>query len=291
MNSKLLASIFLTWFCANLLGQPQSPAPYGPMYFLKFGDYLFEKSDYARAATEYERFLFFQNPDTFPEIHYKIGLSYYRLNAYPQAKRFFQSALRLPSAATFQDTLRLSLAALELRTRDVPVLDSIISPSLSASQGLSLRFRLYAALAELKKENFSAALAQIPGDTVRDSNQTEYGFFRVRKIAQRGLHLPHKVPWKAALLSSLVPGAGKLYTGNTGDGLYSFLLVAGTGFLSYRGYKRGDPFQTYFFGAAALFFYSGNIYGSFLSAKLFNRRSREKLRREIQDEINYWTDL
>ena len=289
---RRIVIIFLLGLASLVLAQQSPNAPYTPFYFLKFGDYLFEKNDYLRAATEYERFLFFQKPDTFPRVYYKVGLSYYRLEAYSRAKHFFATALSKGPSATLQDSLQLGLTAITLRTEPQPNPDQILNtPSHSRFATVSLRFRLYAALAALKNSNYRRALSMIPEQALSDSSDTQYGFFRVKKLAQKGLHLPHKAPWKAALLSSIIPGSGKFYTENRGDGLYSFLLVVGTGLLSYRGYKRGDPFQTYFFGASAIFFYTGNIYGSYLSAKLFNRKTKENLLHEIQDEIHYWTNL
>ncbi len=278
---------------ATLLLQAQDSThiAYTPQYFLKFGNYLFENRDYTRAATELERFLFVQPVDTFPRVHFRVGIAYYRLQTYPRAQHHFQEALTLaPSPSSLADSLKLALAAIQLRTTPAPELSPPLPPvSQLGMDGMSLKFRLYYALAALKTYQFQQALTFLPQDTSSITSDVRYGFFRVHKLAENGRNLPHKSPWKAALLSTIIPGAGKFYTQQAGDGIYTLLLVAGSGLLSYRGIRRGDAFQTYFFGGAALFFYAGNIYGSYLSAKMYNQRAKERLNDEIEQEIHYWT--
>ncbi len=289
---RILWNILL--FSTIILAQDSTQSiyrAYTPHYFLKFGHYLFENRDYARAATELERFLFIQPVDTFPRVHFRVALAYFRLEAYPQAQLHFQSALTLaPPVSPLADSLRLGLAAIALRTANSPQLSPPL-PNLPqlGKDGIHLTYRLYHALAQLKQHHFQQAQVYLPQDTAQISSDVRYGFFRVHRLIKKGLHLPQKSPWKAALFSTLLPGSGKFYTRQAGDGIYSFLLVVGSSLLSYRGFRRGDPFQKFFFGGAALFFYTGNIYGSYLSAKMYNQRARERLNEEIQQEIRYWT--
>ena len=282
---------FLLVVTPILMAQNFTPSAYTPEYFLQFGNYLFENRDYERAATELERFLFIQPTDTFPRIHFRVGVAYYRLHTYSRAKHHFQKALQLiPTASSFRDSVKLGLAAISLRTEKTPQLSSVLPPVDSLDwHGMSLKYRLYYALAALKTQHYQQAQAVLPRDTSNITSDVRYGFFRVNKLVKKATHLPQKSPWKAALLSSLIPGAGKFYTQQAGDGLYTFLLVVGSSLLSYRGTRRGDAFQTYFFGSAALFFYAGNIYGSFLSAKMYNQRIKDQLNEEIEQEIQYWT--
>ncbi len=76
-----------------------------------------------------------------------------------------------------------------------------------------------------------------------------------------------KKPWLAALYSGLVPGLGKVYTGEWKDGVYAFAVVSAFSWLTYRfAEKRGLSPYTFLYGSMALSFYVGNVYGSWKSA-------------------------
>ena len=76
-----------------------------------------------------------------------------------------------------------------------------------------------------------------------------------------------KKPWLAALYSGLVPGLGKVYTGEWKDGIYAFAVVSAFSWLTYRfAEKRGLTPYTFLYGSMALSFYVGNVYGSWKSA-------------------------
>ncbi len=79
--------------------------------------------------------------------------------------------------------------------------------------------------------------------------------------------LSDKKPWLAALYSGLVPGLGKVYTGEWKDGVYAFAIVSAFSWLTYRfAEKRGLSPYTFLYGSMALSFYVGNVYGSWKSA-------------------------
>lgn len=76
-----------------------------------------------------------------------------------------------------------------------------------------------------------------------------------------------KKPWLAALSSSLVPGLGKVYTGEWKDGLYAFAVVSAFSWLTYHfAEEKGFSPYTVLYGSMAFSFYMGNVYGSWKSA-------------------------
>jgi hypothetical protein len=82
------------------------------------------------------------------------------------------------------------------------------------------------------------------------------------------------------ILSSLIPGLGKVYTNNNGQALSMFLsnvLFAGLTLESYYRLGIKHP-QTIIFAGAFLSFYLANLYGSVLSVKYYNiEKKNEKL--------------
>jgi putative component of membrane protein insertase Oxa1/YidC/SpoIIIJ protein YidD len=79
--------------------------------------------------------------------------------------------------------------------------------------------------------------------------------------------LSDKKPWLAAFYSGLVPGLGKVYTGEWKDGVYAFALVSAFSWLTYRfAEDKGLSPYTILYGSLAMSFYVGNVYGSWKSA-------------------------
>ncbi len=75
-----------------------------------------------------------------------------------------------------------------------------------------------------------------------------------------------KSPWLAAVSSGVIPGMGKVYTGEWKDGLYACVIVTAFSWLAYRSVQKASVPYTAFYGSMALSFYLGNIYGSWKSA-------------------------
>lgn len=81
-----------------------------------------------------------------------------------------------------------------------------------------------------------------------------------------------KSPVLAAVMSTVVPGLGKIYAGNLGEGLSSLLTVGSFAAVTAECWAKqgfGD-WRTITFGAIGLLFYIGNIYGSYFSVQHLN---------------------
>lgn len=105
--------------------------------------------------------------------------------------------------------------------------------------------------------------------------------------------LKSKNPVIAGILSAVIPGSGKIYTEKYSDGVISFLLTGLFGFLAYDNFSAGHNFRGWFFAGIGSFIYAGNIYGSIISANLFNREQKEKFQDELYSGLsknNYFID-
>lgn len=80
-----------------------------------------------------------------------------------------------------------------------------------------------------------------------------------------------KSPYMAGLLSSLIPGLGKVYAGSYGEGVSSFLLIGSLGAITAENWIRNGllNWKTIVFGTIGMVFYIGNIYGSISSVKIY----------------------
>lgn len=97
------------------------------------------------------------------------------------------------------------------------------------------------------------------------------------------VHVKHKSPFVAGLLSAIVPGSGKFYAGYRGQAISAAIPSVLIGAAAIETYIRGGPQSPQFIIAASLFsvFYVGNIMGSAFSVKIY----REEQYNEIDHSI------
>ncbi len=94
--------------------------------------------------------------------------------------------------------------------------------------------------------------------------------------------IKRKSPFIAGTLSAIVPGLGKVYTGNNGQALASFLTCGLIGAVAAENYvKMGIKHpQTIFFTGLFGLFYVGNIWGSAVSVQLV------KIEKQLENKHN-----
>jgi hypothetical protein len=93
-----------------------------------------------------------------------------------------------------------------------------------------------------------------------------------------------KSPFKAAMLSAIVPGLGKLYVGGQlGQGISTFLQNAVMGIQAIEAYKKSGPKSARFIAYTSLFgvFYLGNIWGTALSVSVKKQEFNDKINDQI----------
>ncbi|MBO6117509.1 MAG: hypothetical protein J6P44_03090 [Bacteroidales bacterium] len=93
---------------------------------------------------------------------------------------------------------------------------------------------------------------------------------RLLQLKTELLSYKKKSPLIAGALSSLIPGLGKVYAGNIGEGISSFLICGSfMGVTAENWYKKGlANWKTILFGTISTVFYIGNIYGSAVTVKV-----------------------
>lgn len=109
----------------------------------------------------------------------------------------------------------------------------------------------------------------------------EYAFFKdYHYILQT---MKKKSGFLAGALSAVVPGLGKVYTGNPGQGLASFLRVVPLGLITAENFRNGGfkNAQFYIFGSLFTLFYVGNIWGSSLSAQIVYQEKVDEIHHNI----------
>lgn len=97
------------------------------------------------------------------------------------------------------------------------------------------------------------------------------------------IHKKKKYGAVAGLLSAVVPGSGKVYAGQYGQGLAGFVTVGLLAGSAAEIYFRSGPKNAQFAVMSTLFgmFYIGNIWGSVFSVKIYNEKYNEGVDKSI----------
>jgi tetratricopeptide (TPR) repeat protein len=109
-----------------------------------------------------------------------------------------------------------------------------------------------------------------------------------KEIGKQAVEIKRKSPVLAGIMSAIVPGTGRFYSKDWKDGLVSFFFVSTMTFQSIRGFNKSGVNSTrgWVYGGVALGFYLGNIYGSVVSAKSYNKKSHQSIRNKIDNLFN-----
>ena len=101
--------------------------------------------------------------------------------------------------------------------------------------------------------------------------------------------IPHRSPLVAGLASAVVPGLGKIYAGDLGGGVASFLLVGAFAALTADSWhKAGTPqnWRTITYGTIGSLLYVSNIFGSVASVKAYYQNFEEINRQAVMVSIH-----
>jgi TM2 domain-containing membrane protein YozV len=96
-------------------------------------------------------------------------------------------------------------------------------------------------------------------------------------------------PFRSAIASAILPGAGQIYSGRISDGIISFISVAATSLAGYYFYKKEERSISYTLFFFSGLFYTGNIYGAYNSAEFENKRRALEKYKSIKTKYGSYT--
>lgn len=245
-----------------------------------FADFLFCDQDYLRAIDEYEKYLDTVDDDS---IRFKIAIAYSSMNDCGNAVS--KLSLIKKSSPFYEQSKIEMLKSLYLQNIDSVFFDAADSVINSISPFSNNAYRLKnTALLLSKTELPEKEKFLIPFDNV--DKKTLYNFYGFKK------NPPYKNEVLSGVLSAIIPGAGKIYTQEYGDGITAFLLTGLFAYLAYTNFEHDHPTRAWIFTALGAGFYAGNIYGSVASAQIFNARVNFEFDQGVKlflEEKNYFT--
>lgn len=148
--------------------------------------------------------------------------------------------------------------------------------ALNTLSSVSGNFTMYQSLNSFEK----SGIYLLMGDTARykeshdQANRNLYelskSYDNVEKIANDLLHHKKKSPFLAGIMSGVIPGSGKFYSGRKGEAISAFIATTGLGFVTFENHRKNgwNNFATIAFGTAFALSYVSNIYGAVLSARI-----------------------
>ena len=258
---KLAILFFLLGITSFQLAQTGNVDFNSPGNIKKFADYLFCDKDYLRAALEYERLTGTNMGDT---IEFKIALSYSYIKDYYTATQKFSGIV---NSAVYFNEAKLEEMKVNFLINDFAGLRSYFKKSFITevdkyqTEGEKLfNFSYLFTDNELpSKDEFL-----LPFDT--NEKEKISSFYDWKKEP------PYKDGALAGIMSAIIPGSGKIYVGETGDGIVAFITTTVFAFIAYDNFKAGHTTRAWIWTGVAALFYAGNVYGSVAAAQVYNAK-------------------
>lgn len=247
---------------------------YQPTNIRKFADYLYNQGDYLRAAGEYQRYLFSQT-DLRSDILRRIADSY-RLGGQPdRAIQFLETLSQTP---IYSNLARYELGAtyflMEQYDASIRCLDE--SQDLLQNRGYRWESQILIGMNQLMQKRWESAIQHFDQLDLSDAPATVgHRVSMYRGYAENGRDLPSKNPLLAGLLSTVLPGSGRVYIGRANEALFTVFLLGVLGWSTYDGFSENgvSSRKGWTLGTLGTIFYLGNIYGSAVAAHTHNRQT------------------
>ena len=269
MRTILFLSLLL-FFSSPLFSQNE--ALFTPDKRKAFANYLFSEKDYLRATEEYGAINRINQNDS---LSYNIGLCYLKMNEFEEAKEHFY---QLRNSSLGEQSKLLFIKSSYLLNKKLDVNEDSVSIQF-VNQELQISFKRLELAAKIKYG--------MKQTTVLSFNDFEESDAQIlKKFVENFSHPQTKSPFAAALFSACIPGAGKIYTENYGDGITSFIVTGLLAFLTWDNLLAHHNTRAWIFAGATAFFTAGNIYGSYISARNYNLEKEEELNNKFDSFLS-----
>lgn len=283
LQSKIVILLVLVYFIFlndfTYCQSTNSNNLFSPENRLRFGNSLYIENDYLRAANEFKEYLKINFNDT---VQFKFANCFFKIGRFQEAadnlkSLFFSSSLSEEAKLLYYESIFFH--------KDIKSFRELFSQK-----------KYYPLKYDFVIERMNSILLLYDDSTLPAPNLLFKSFPDTVQSQLNNFYLRKKFPQNksavtAALLSTIVPGAGKIYTGEIGDGITAFFTTLLSAYLAYDNFKSDHQFKGWLFTGLAAFFYGGSIYGSAASAQIYNAALRFNLDKEIKlffEQRNYF---
>ncbi len=252
-----------------------------PQNIKLFADFLFCNKDYLRAIDEYERYLKMCEDDS---IQFKIAYGFLQMGNYQNAIEKFSA---IKSNSNFYDAAGIEKLKVFFLANDTSSFISEADLLLQSNNPYNNNVLRFKNSVILFTKNLPAKDILLSPFTFEEKSIIS-DFYDWKK------NPPYKSEQIAGILSTIIPGSGKIYTKNYSDGITAFILTGLFGYLAYSNFEHKHSFRAWVFTGLAAGFYAGNIYGSIASAQIFNARLNFEFDEGVKlflENNNYFTPV
>ncbi|MFZ3045306.1 MAG: tetratricopeptide repeat protein [Desulfatirhabdiaceae bacterium] len=241
----------------------------------QFAELLFNKGDYPRAITEYNRFIhFFPYDDRTGTALFQTAMAHRLNNQFNDAIEGFQAVIKRSPKDTLAVRSHFLIAACYVKLNDPLSARQILMILLNNHEDSDVRdaakYRI--AWIDIETGHFKQAM-----DRIQQISQTDVPWLPVQELSAdlaEAAALPGKNPALAGVLS-VVPGAGYFYCGRYQDGLMAFLLNGALIWAAVESFSEGNEALGCVISVVESGFYIGNIYGGINAAHKYNTRQKQ----------------
>jgi len=251
---------------------------------LKFSAYLQSIGEYERAASELEKYSFYIHEKS-DSINFAIGRNYLLAGQYEKAQRLFQEIAKTTSSPYCAQSKSYSAYINFKKQQYLQSVNQLHSAdSCLQKEEPNGKNELLACANYILMQKWDNAEPFLRHDfDFRELNVTRENLF---SLFNAGHKISKKSPTKAAFFSAIIPGSGKIYAGRAIDGIFAFLLISGTSYMAYDGFRSDRPVKAGVFTGLTGIFYIGNIYGSHINAHIYNTANFSKIEAGVNLEID-----
>ena len=251
---------------------------------VEYADHLLDNDKYKMAISEYQRAYYISdNSDEKLTLKIKIAKCYNYLKRYDSSIEVYKSIINESSDIVLSSELRYQIGLIYFEKQNYLLSEKYLIENTSQIQETDLleKNQLLISAIYILQNKSEEALSLLNNTPLVNSNK----LLQLNKIINELDSNKKKNPHLAGTLSALIPGTGKIYSNNIGDGVYSFLSIIGTGYIAYSEIQNRttDSVKFLAFGILSGTFYLGNIYGSYLASHLYNEKMQDELLIKIKE--------
>jgi TM2 domain-containing membrane protein YozV len=245
----------------------------------RFMEHLINRGDYREVIFISDMANFKPRGKALDSVNYFVGFAHYSLKELGKSTASF---LKVGSSSCFYHKSHFFAAYNQIHLFRFDKAERILQSIETESPLLhSLRYLQLSGASLLNGENKIAEKYLANVDTAFSAMYDPLQSIKLLMLE----HEKHKrkSPLLAGILSSLIPGAGKVYSGKTGQGIAGFISTVGFGLMAWENYRKLGPknIKTIAFGAAFAGNYVANIHGSVKTAKLFENEYNEAFQNQV----------
>lgn len=267
-----LINLFIVFILINSNSFPQSQNNiFSPENRKVFGDYLFQQKDYLRAFDEYKAYLAAYSNDT---IILKISKMLIEMDRLSEAEDYLKMIFL---HSNLRDEAKLNYYYVKFKRMEPNTFREFCITANNFPEKYKSEINRLAQLSYFNDRKYLPDSLELFNSFKDDSTNLTY----IKNFYYRKYYPENKSPLNAALLSSIIPGLGKIYTKNYSDGITSFIITGVLGYIAYDNFKANHNTRAWILSGITALFYGGNIYGSAASAYIYNAQLKVNLEGEI----------